>query len=191
MLSSDAVPSPPADPGSALSLADVVSTGMSAAALAVSLAALGFTLLWRARPFIRVEYSAIENNDDADATPTWRLRVANRGNGDAWDVRIKPVPGDGLGQVELVGTLKPDQTYDQHLMITPFVALNPSEPKGEGYWKHGSVNPEDHYVVIRWRALPFIRWYRSKKVRPSIRVEDVMWYTSHDGDELGKSQPGD
>ena len=183
-------PSPsPSDAG--LTASDWLSSGLSALALVVSIFALAFTLLWRSRPLIRFEGGVVQNNDSSEANPTWRIRIANRGNGEAWDVRLNVIPGDGLQVSESVGTLHPDQTYDQALTISPFEPFDPAEPAGAGAWSSEPVDESKLRLIIRWRALPFIGWYRRKTVKVGDRVEELTWYDFSDESDLGKSRLDD
>ncbi|QYM63364.1 hypothetical protein [Microbacterium sp. Se5.02b] len=150
-----------------MSLSELIST----TALALSAVAIFITLAWRQRPFIRVEFSDLKDNSET-SQPRWRIRVSNRGNGEAWDVRIRVLPGDGLDEVWTIGTLKPDESHDQEFMVTPFVDLG----EGSGIWADGKVDPRSLKAVVRWRALPFIRWYRRKTVRVGTQTENLVWY---------------
>lgn len=170
-----------------LTASDWLTAILSVIAIGVSILAIVVTLLWRSRPLIRVEYSELQHNDDSEVNPTSRLRIANRGNGEAWDVRVRVHPGDGLNEVESVGTLKPDQSYDQEYMVTKFIPFEPTAPHGAGAWDSGPVDPKKLRITIRWRALPFIRWYRRMIVKPGTRGENLTWYEPAPDSDLGKS----
>lgn len=101
---------------------------------------------------------------------------------------MKLVPGDGLQDVESVGTLHPDQTYDQVLMISPFEPYDLTEPSGAGAWSSEPVDESKLRLIIRWRALPFISWYRRKTIKVNDRVEELSWYDYSDEHDLGKSR---
>lgn len=143
---------------------EVLTASLSIAAIAVSLLSLGYTLLWTARPFIRVEVNAVINNE-AGANPEWRLTIANRGNAPAYDVRIAVVPGDGMDETEYVGSLDPDESFEGEFFISRFENLG----DGSGTWATGEVDPSEHVAIIRWRTLPVLRIARKMKVRPGKR----------------------
>src|SRR5690606_16546838 len=91
---------------------DYFAATLAIIALVVSVAGFVYTVAFRARPLLRVEWSELENNDERDTAPLWNLTIANRGNGPAYDVRVHALPGDGSGEVESLGTMEPD-TFHQ------------------------------------------------------------------------------
>lgn len=140
--------------------AEVLTLTLSIAAIAVSVLSLLYTLLWSARPFIRVELNAVAGNDH-ETTPSWRLSIANRGNGPAYDVRISIRPGDRRNEVEYVGSLDPDESFHGDFQITDYV-----EEEFGGSWANGPTDPQTQRALIQWRTLPVLRIPRRMKVRP-------------------------
>lgn len=121
-----------------------------------------------------MEHIRLDRNS-AREQPQLRARIANRGNGEAWDVRARVKPDDGNSETLVIGTLKPGETYDEVFFVTKFMPLDPTESGPGGTWADGAVEPKKVRLIVRWRQLPFLRIYRRKTFKVKRSAENIIW----------------
>jgi len=134
------------------------------AGLAVVLSGLAFrhTRIWQPRPLLVVEEHRVGGND-AQHTPVWSVRVANRGTGEALDVRlhsgVHEYTQDVLGKGELIYF---------HRELTPEIAGGKYDPllDVDTRRQHGPVDVSGLSAKLTWRQAPHIQRIKSMDITP-------------------------